>query len=272
MRHFIPLFSLLIAPIAHADTTKIIVDIPPLQALIEQLDLPEIEVNVLLEPQGDPHHFSLKPSQAKALSEADYIFGISENFIPEYAKAAQNLNANQDHIHFYEGSLPTHDQTNDPHFWLSPDHLVNIGKFILKQLGEPQRDEAYWKEFQSRNIPIKPYASPTQIPIIASHQAFDHFENYMQIESFGALYDLNDQPLSVREFQPILAALDDGQIKCLLDIEEEHSHEAETLGHDYNLKEKSFDILGWQWQNDPEYFPKFFNALAQVYENCHELT
>lgn len=68
------------APGAEAAPPQVVADIAPVAALAAAvLGAP---VPALLGPGDDPHHFQLRPSQARALASADLVFWIGPGFTP----------------------------------------------------------------------------------------------------------------------------------------------------------------------------------------------
>ena len=76
-------FALAVLPFAAlADAPSVVTDIGPTGSLVAQvmegIGVPE----VLVTQGGDPHSFQLRPSQARALAEADLVFWIGEGLTP----------------------------------------------------------------------------------------------------------------------------------------------------------------------------------------------
>ncbi|WP_143540608.1 zinc ABC transporter substrate-binding protein [Rhodovulum visakhapatnamense] len=87
---FFPVFLALAAP-ASAQPPRVVTDIPPVQSLVAAVmgDLGRPEI--LLDQGGDPHHFQLKPSQARAISEAGLVFWVGPQLTPWLDRALKGL-------------------------------------------------------------------------------------------------------------------------------------------------------------------------------------
>nr|WP_201150414.1 zinc ABC transporter substrate-binding protein [Rhodovulum sulfidophilum] len=87
---FFPVFLALAAPAA-AQPPRVVTDIPPVQSLVAEVmgDLGSPEI--LLDQGGDPHHFQLKPSQARAISEAGLVFWVGPELTPWLDRALNGL-------------------------------------------------------------------------------------------------------------------------------------------------------------------------------------
>ncbi len=255
----------------------ILVDIPPVYHLVKAIVDDKADVEILLDPDFSAHHFSLAPSQVQKIENADYIMGIGSNFLPNLVKSARNVNENSDHIYFYyddviENSNQPIDNPDDPHYWLSPDELLNMQRYFADRLLENSElaPVNFVPHLAVGHVQMpKPNAALSQPrPLIASHEAFDYFEKSFGMESYGALSDINDQSLPPRQYAEKIFHIQNGDIRCIISEKAEHSHDMDDLAHEYELEEAEFDILGWQWAEAKHFFPTYFNALIDIYTNC----
>ena len=63
--------SLLLTTAAHADAPRVAVDIMPVHALVAQVMGDLGTPDLILPPNASPHGFSMRPSQARMLENAD---------------------------------------------------------------------------------------------------------------------------------------------------------------------------------------------------------
>ncbi|MBS0123083.1 zinc ABC transporter substrate-binding protein [Thetidibacter halocola] len=85
------LACLILAAPAHAEGLLVTADIAPVQSLVT-LVLGEAGEAATLLPQGDSaHHLSLRPSQARALTEADIVIWTGPALMPSLGEALQML-------------------------------------------------------------------------------------------------------------------------------------------------------------------------------------
>lgn len=254
----------------------VVVDIPVMGALVQSFAGDQAEIEVLLEPNHDAHHFSLSPRQVEALSEADVVFGVGSIFLPEMVKASQNTRDDNDLTYFYSDEHPDLPEDQNPHLWLSQSELfkmraafetawVNAG-FALSPSAKP------WTKDASGHINFGedyPKFENQSVALIASHAAFENFENDNKIKSFGAFHDANDQPLPPRQFNAAMNHIQNGDIRCLLMETSEHDQDLEAIAEDHNLDIVEFDILGSDIPPQEYYFLSYFSQLNLIYEMCH---
>lgn len=92
-RKLITLFCLALsaAPVARADAPRVAVDIAPVHSLVARVMEGVGNPSLIVSPGASPHEYSLRPSEARALQEADLVFWISPDLTPWMAKAIETL-------------------------------------------------------------------------------------------------------------------------------------------------------------------------------------
>ncbi len=81
---------------------SVAVDIAPLHSLVSQIMEGVGEPNLLIPAEASPHHYALRPSEAKALADADVVFWIGEGLTPWLEKAMDNLAASANKVEVLE--------------------------------------------------------------------------------------------------------------------------------------------------------------------------
>lgn len=72
---------------ALADLPRIVTDVPVTQGLVAAVAGDGAEVTVLMEGAADPHSFQMRPSQARALAEADLVVWVGPELTPWLERA-----------------------------------------------------------------------------------------------------------------------------------------------------------------------------------------
>ncbi|MBZ9558452.1 zinc ABC transporter substrate-binding protein [Halomonas coralii] len=138
---------------AAAEVPSVAVDIPPVYSLVDRV-MGELGSPELLIQQGaSPHRYSMRPSEASALEQADLVFWIGEDLTPWLARSMDTLGADaegvalldepgtlrlayregatfaphghdaHDHDHDHDHGSGGHDHAHtglNPHAWLDP--------------------------------------------------------------------------------------------------------------------------------------------------------
>ncbi|RMA40618.1 zinc ABC transporter substrate-binding protein [Rhodophyticola porphyridii] len=85
------LTATLMAGTALADVPSVAVDIAPVHSLVAQVMQGVGEPTLIVQPGGSPHEYSLRPSEAAALQDADIVFWVGEDLTPWMAGAVETL-------------------------------------------------------------------------------------------------------------------------------------------------------------------------------------
>ena len=76
-------FGAATAGVAAAEAPKVVVDIAPLHSLVAQVMQGVGTPDLLIRPEVSPHHYKMRPSEAKALQDADVVFWIGHELTPK---------------------------------------------------------------------------------------------------------------------------------------------------------------------------------------------
>ena len=94
--------TLVAANVSRADVPDIAVDIAPVHSLVAQVMGSLGEPKLVIAPGASPHGYSLRPSEAQALQDADIVFWISPELTPWLADAIDTLAPEARHMEMLE--------------------------------------------------------------------------------------------------------------------------------------------------------------------------
>ena len=163
------------APVSAAN---IVTSIKPLELLVKAVAGDEANVTTLVPPGSSPHNYSMKPSQRRALENADAIFWVGpemETFLNRLLSSEEfegrvlaftegeahddsheeaEREKQHDHGHDQHHDEPAHDEHghdnhnhgdgDDPHIWVDPSLALEMAHDIhqkLASLGELDQDQ-----------------------------------------------------------------------------------------------------------------------------------
>ncbi|MEM7563287.1 MAG: zinc ABC transporter substrate-binding protein [Pseudomonadota bacterium] len=86
--------SLLLPMAAAANSPKVAVDIAPVHSLVAQVMAGVGKPDLIIPPGASPHEYTLRPSEAEALSRADVVFWVGEQLTPWLESPIENLASN----------------------------------------------------------------------------------------------------------------------------------------------------------------------------------
>lgn len=202
------LFGLAMFPIAAlADAPRIVTDIPITASLVQQVAGDLAEVESLLQTDSDPHDFQLRPSQSRALQNADLLIWMGPELtlwldraataldessqmqllhqpgtrLRDYSHAAAHEHADEhDHDHDH-GSI-------DPHAWLDPDNGKLWMGLIADRLAglDPDNASTYHENAMTASARLSELDAqlsaelqPAQAaPFVAFHDAYGYFTDH----------------------------------------------------------------------------------------------
>lgn len=92
-RNLIPLSltATLMAGTAMAEVPQVAVDIVPVHSLVARVMESVGAPSLIVQPGASPHEYSLRPSEAEALQEADLVFWIGEDLTPWMEESIETL-------------------------------------------------------------------------------------------------------------------------------------------------------------------------------------
>ncbi|RKF16697.1 zinc transporter [Roseovarius spongiae] len=92
-RYLIPLSlsASLLAGTAMADVPRVAVDIAPVHSLVTRVMEGLGAPSLIVQPGASPHEYSLRPSEAQALQDADLVFWVGEDLTPWMEESIETL-------------------------------------------------------------------------------------------------------------------------------------------------------------------------------------
>ena len=282
------LFFSLILLIATCEITvaapQVVVTIKPLHALASGV-MGEIATPKLLITGGhSPHSYSLRPSDAKALADADLILWIGpelESFLarplanlaqeakqlvllqhPELIRLPQraggtwnNNNHEEDHdtTKEAEGTEPQAGSYN-PHLWLDPQNAIKICHLLAETLSEldPANSPVYRQNaliLQGRLVGLdQEIAQRLQpihtLPYLVFHDAYPYFEQRYNLNPLGAISVSPEHRTGAKRISLIREEIETSGARCVFAEPQFKPQLVETLIAGTSAKSGILDPLG----------------------------
>ncbi len=170
-----------VAPLAHAAEPNVVVSIKPLHSLVSAIMQGVGAPVLLVKGAASPHTYSMRPSDASAVQDADVIFwsgpeleAFLEKPLASLAGAASSVElmhapgvtlippredgnfeahmhgdheGSDEHAHEHDEHDDDHAKEVDPHFWLDPENARAAAKTIAATLSatDPENASLYSK-------------------------------------------------------------------------------------------------------------------------------
>ena len=206
---------------------KVVVSSKPAHALVALVMANVAVPTVLVAGSTSPHTYSLRPSDARKVNDANVFFRIGEGLEPFTAKLVKSLPAtvkvvslidapkltvldrretgafeSHDHGHSAESKAsakgaPEPEDERDPHIWLDPDNAIAMIDHIAAVLGnlEPANAAAFKANAEMAKSQITALKADLEAqlklvaakPFVVLHDAYQYLENRFGLTAVGSI-------------------------------------------------------------------------------------
>lgn len=312
MKSFLAALALLATTLpAHTETTAtaphVATDIAPVHALAAAVMLGVGEPDLIMPPSADPHHYAMRPSEARALGQADLVFWVGAGLTPWLAGAIETLaedakiitlmhnpdtrtwpmrsdaafggkeHSGHDHSHSHG-----HDHGDtDPHAWLDPEN----GKAWLQAIAtalsdaDPANASIYManaalakQEIDATVTQIEAILQPTKgLKFLAFHDSYQYFEQAFSRPASGAIGSGHAErpgPARIAELRALVAAK---SITCILAEQDVGTNLIETVFEGRSKQVVYADPLGRDLTLGASLYPNTLLNLATALATCPQV-
>ena len=277
----------------------VVTSIKPLHSLVASVMQGLGTPDLIISGQGSPHTYSMKPSDAESLQQADVIFWIGadlENFL---AKPIDSLGGNAKVVSLMEQSelqkLPlregsgfgpddhgesgeTYHAEHDAHIWLDPDNAKLMLETISRTLGQVDAANAttYQKnamaamaDIDRLDAKLKAELAPVRgLGFIVFHDAYHYFENHYGLAASGAISINPENPPGAAGIAALQAKLRQDKISCVF-AEPQFDNKLVTLiTEGTETKSATLDPLGVNLASGPAMYGALLQQLANAFVDC----
>ncbi|MGE0093218.1 MAG: zinc ABC transporter substrate-binding protein [Alphaproteobacteria bacterium] len=249
MRRFALLaaFLFFLAPAAQA-APQVVVSIYPIHSLVAGVMAGVGEPLLLVRGAATPHDYALKPSDAKALANADVVFWIGpelETFLVKPLATVKKgasvvalaqapgiaLKENREggtweaHDHGHSKDAKYDDDETDMHVWLDPVNAQTMTAMIAETLAakDPANANAYRANGTKVNArlaalntslatKLKPVAG---VPYVVFHDAYQYFDTRYGLNAIGSVTVSPERPPSAARLRAIRAKIVSLKARCV---------------------------------------------------------
>ena len=225
---------------------NVIADIPPVEALVARvMDGIGAPAAALVPPGADPHALALRPSQARAMNDADVVFWIGPEMTPWLDGALGSLTDDATVVALLdvedtvlldtrESGGDAHDHAHDehghegvdPHAWLSPENGALWLGVIAEALAEvdPENARTYRNNALAGSVEIGIAAAEIEAEIKAlgpvtyalAHDAFRYFEDRFGLEPLTTVRASDAVAPGPARVSAVMEAIRENDVTCLM--------------------------------------------------------
>ena len=288
---------------ASADRLRIVSSIAPVHAIVVAVAGERAQADLLLKGSASPHHFSLKPSHARLLQEADFVVLVDfelESFLKKPVRSASNSTAielaNAPRIQLWEtreiGVLSSdqgkshsrgHDHGHeghhdDLHLWLDPMNAIAMSDYLVSVLSDADpAGEAIYRENAARfkervelvmktiQSQLSPYSDQ---PYVVFHDAFQYFEKRFGLMSPAVLTLNPEMAPSAKIVSEIRDYLLSSGTRCVYREPQFSPSILSSMTEGLPITIAELDPLGDGMAIDADYYPQIVLGMAQSFESC----
>ncbi|MEL7974563.1 zinc ABC transporter substrate-binding protein [Isoptericola sp. F-RaC21] len=265
-------------------TLEVLASFYPLQYVAEQVGGDLVTVSNLTPPAAEPHDLELSPAQVREIGTADLVV-YSSGFqaavdeavgtqSPEHVVDTSDVVSLEKHPgtptdedatadalegadeHADEGTDDGHDHAEgamDPHFWLDPTRVIDVGHAVAASLGEADPEHAATYAENARALEkslkdldadyaagLKECASRT---LVTSHEAFGYLAERYDLEQVGIVgLDPEAEPSPAR-LREVGAIVEENDVSTVFTETLTSPKVAETLAKDIGVTTAVLDPL-----------------------------
>jgi zinc transport system substrate-binding protein len=274
-------------------TPRVVVSIKPVHALVAAVMQGVAEPLLLLDANTSPHTASLKPSQARAINDADLVFWIGpelESFlakplasradaataflddgsIRKAAEITEEPTQHDDHAHDH-GSI-------DPHVWLDPQLAKRMAQLITARLSSA--DPAHADTYQSNGAALGAsldaldhdiglqLAGAGQSGFVVFHDGFNHFSRRYHLRDVGVITINPDVSPGAERITELREQLLSGAASCVFSEPQFNPKLVETITDGTEARTGILDPLGSNVAAGPLAYEMIMRNLARGVADC----
>lgn len=289
MKNLLILFFLLL-PLNAFAAPKIVATIKPIHSIIAAVTDGITEPYLLIDGNASPHSYTLRPSDMKSLSNADFIFLVSDNLEVFMQKIAADMDKSKvvklaalDGITLYKMPEDDHDNNHnhdayDPHIWLSPANAIFITKNVAKILAESDPDNAakynenadnFIEEIKSADEIIKAkLVNIREFPHIYYHNAYQYFDKYYGLNGVASILPSGKEHLSAKKLSEISKTIKEKNIKCLFKEPQFSNETIEAIANGTDIKVGTLDPIGAKIKAGKNAYLGILNEIMDNLTEC----
>jgi zinc transport system substrate-binding protein len=259
-----------------------VVSSAPLALLLGEI-LPDTgsELSTLIPATSSMHHPSLRPSERRALSQADAVVWLGAQLEPGLVRymaqvPAERLLTIGDLASLQLIAVQPGGQT-DGHVWLSPDNAVLIARTVARELHSRKLlgDSVVLQAENFINLlekQVRDYRAALNTiddkSFIAIHDSFGYLAHYFDLHQIGFLVDANDQAIGLKAMWSLQQRIPPNADLCLLSSPQYSNSQSKALRELTRLHEQSIDIMASNYMPARGQYLKYLDDILAAVQRC----
>jgi zinc transport system substrate-binding protein len=289
--------GVLSAATARAETPKVVVTVKPIHALVAGVMKGVGEPRLLAPPTASEHSFNLKPSDARALQDADLVFWVGAGLESFMAKPLETISrrarivelsaapgmtllarreggAWEDHAH---GPAAAPDEA-DMHIWLDPDNAARIVAVAAEALATADPADARRYRENGRDLTARLEALDGELgaalapvrsaPFIVFHDAYQYLERRYGLNAVGSVTVSPERRPSARRISSIRRKVVDLGAVCVFSELQFDAALVRTIAEGTPARTAALDPLGVDAPDGADGYFHVMRRLVHTIADC----
>ena len=259
-------------------SVKVSVSIKPIHSIVALLTQDLTVPDLLIDDNQTAHHFFMRPSHARKITNSDLVVLVDKNFEKGFQKIISNLD-NRKIFYFSDASKriinSKHDEHDEeilnPHLWLDRENVVNFAKILSNKLMEI--DPVNKKQLQKNlDLFLKKFSEVSRINlsnedkkiVILQSNSAEYFLNDNNIKHFQIISNNHEGHISMKKYNEIIKLSEGNKIACVVVDDNSNSDVLKNLAKELNTQLVFIDIVG----RDTKDFYEFFQSISGRFSTC----
>ena len=297
--------ALAAAGAARAEAPHVATDIAPVQSIVARVMAGAGSPDLVIPPGASPHGYALRPSEARALQEADLVVWVGPALTPWLADPIGTLapdavhlaledapgihllparasdgfepHVHDDHGHDHHGHDHAHDSI-DGHLWLAPANAAAAARAVAAALAETDpgnaalyaaNADAFATEIDALAAAIDATLAPVRgRPWLTFHDAFQYFEDAFAIPATGSVVLQEGIEPSAARVAAIRDRVRDAGIACAFTEPQFAPRLLHTVIEGTDARTGEIDDIGATLAPGPDLYPTLLRGIADGLAAC----
>ena len=279
---------------------QVVVSIKPIHSLVANIMAGVAPPTLLVKQGGSPHGYAMRPSEARALHQADLVIWVGpelESFLEkplatstrkqlQLAAAMPELllpirtggqwQKQEDNHHHDDDD--SHVRAFDPHLWLGLTQAKQIGTATVAALSEIDPDHralyqvngvALQQRLTQLQVELEQKLAPdAATPYIVFHDAYQYFEKNFELNSVGSVAIDPERSPGIRRILEIRSRIKDLKARCVFSEPQFEPRLVATVIEGTGATTAALDPIGANLAAGPEAYFTLMRNMGEVLSRC----
>ena len=277
--------------------------IKPVHSLVSAVMSGVGEPQLVIRGMTSPHSFSMRPSDARKLANADVVFLIGEavetsvfqtmdalaadaevvvlarskDIVRRPLRSGGSFEEDHDHDHAH-GGRDGDEGEFDAHVWLDPANAQAMARVIAEVLAaaDPANAATYAdnsdgleQQLEELSAEIAAAVAPVRgKPFLVFHDAYQHFEDRFGLTAAGSAIVATDRSPGVRRIRQLRAKVKDLDVRCLMAEPQFDPRLVHVIAQGTDAGIGEVDPLGAAIKSGPEHYFTLLREMAASFRSC----